>query len=97
MIKEAASVPLIKYYSVDKSRRMGWVRFWTYGKERGACRVLARKPKENRPLWRHMRVWEDNTKMRIQQAIWRTGLDWFGSGRYRWRAFVNVVMICQFP
>jgi hypothetical protein len=27
MIKEAASVPLIKYYSVDKSRRMGWVRF----------------------------------------------------------------------
>jgi hypothetical protein len=68
VIKKAASVPLIKYYSGDKSQRMEWVRHVErMGERRAAWRVLVRKPRGKRPLRRRRHVWEDNTKMHIQQ------------------------------
>jgi len=76
VIKEAASVPLIKCYSGEKSQRMGWVRhIERTGERRGACRVLVRKPKGKRPLGRRRHVREYNTKMHIQQERQGNGLD----------------------
>jgi hypothetical protein len=38
------------------------------GERRGAYRVLVGKPKGKRPLGRHRRRWEDNTKSDIQET-----------------------------
>jgi len=76
VIKEVASVPVIRYYSGAKSQTMGWVRHVErMGERRGACRGLVRKPKGKRSLGRRRHVWEDNTKMHIQQERQGNRLD----------------------
>jgi hypothetical protein len=58
-------------------------------------RVLVRKPKEKRPLGRHMCRWEDNIKTDLEWG----GMDWIdlAHDRNQWRALVNTVMNLQFP
>jgi hypothetical protein len=51
-----------------KSRRMKLLGHVTgMGDRRGACRVLVRKPKGNRPLGRPRHRWEDNIKIGLQK------------------------------
>jgi hypothetical protein len=38
------------------------------GEERGVYRVLVEKPEGKRPLGRHMRRWEENIKMDLQEV-----------------------------
>jgi hypothetical protein len=46
------------------------------GEGRGVYRVLIRKPKGNRPLWRPRRRWENNIKADLQEVgVW-SGLSW---------------------
>jgi hypothetical protein len=54
---------------------------------------LVGKPEGNRPLGRHMRRWEDNTKMDLQE-VGCGGIAWIGlaQDKDRGRALVNAVM-----
>jgi hypothetical protein len=63
------------YYSGDQieNNSMGGA-CSTYGKRRGAYRVLVGKPKGKRPLGRPRRIWEDNIKMDLQRVGWGHGL-----------------------
>jgi hypothetical protein len=45
------------------------------GERRGAYRALLGKPEGRRPLGRHWRRWEDNTKMNLREVGWA----WTGS------------------
>jgi hypothetical protein len=47
----------------------------TYGERRGACRVLAEKPKRMRPLGRPRHRREDEIKMNFQE-VGCGGMDW---------------------
>jgi hypothetical protein len=40
------------------------------GERRGAYRALVGKPEGRRPLGRHKRRWEDNTKMDLREVGW---------------------------
>jgi hypothetical protein len=54
----------------------------TYG-ERGAYRVLVRRPEGKIPLGRSRCRWEDNIKMDLQEVVWGgawTGLIWLRTG-----------------
>ena len=76
-----------------KSGRMRWAEHVARtGVMRGAYRVLVGRPKENRPLWRPRRRW-DNIEMDLQKVGWR-GTDWIdlAQDRKRRRALVNAVM-----
>jgi hypothetical protein len=52
------------------------------GEERGAYRILVRRPEGRRPFGRPRHRWEDNIKMDLQEVGWgtRTGLIWLRIG-----------------
>ena len=70
----------------------------TYGKRRGANRVLVGKPEGRRPLGRLRRRWEDNIKMDLQEVGYGD-MDWIelAQDRDRWGALVNAVMKLWVP
>ena len=69
-----------------------------YGERRVIYRILVGKPEGKRPLGRPRRIWEDNTKMHIQE-VGCGGLDWIklAQDRDRWRTLVNAVMNLRVP
>jgi len=70
----------------------------TYGKRRGANRVLVGKPEGRRPLGRLRRRWEDNIMMDLQEVGYGD-MDWIelAQDRDRWGALVNAVMKLWVP
>jgi hypothetical protein len=69
---------------------------WTCGTHGGRYRCLqgfVGRPKGKRPLERHRRRWEDNTKMDLRETEIDGG-NWIrlAQNRVQWRAFVNTVM-----
>ena len=56
---------------VIKSRKIRWG--WGGGR-RGKNRVLVEKPRENKPLGRSKRRWEDNIKRDLKEIGWGHGL-----------------------
>ena len=51
------------------------------------------RPEGKRPIVKPRRIWEDNNKMRLQEAVWRaTGWIDLAQDSDRWRALVNEVM-----
>jgi hypothetical protein len=50
------------------------------GERRGIYRVLVGKPERKRPLGRHRRSWEDNSKMNLQEVEW-VDMDWIDGQR----------------
>jgi len=84
---------------VIKSRRMRWAgHVARKGEERGAYRILVRKPEGRRPLGRPRRRWVDNIRMDLQDV--RCGyMDWIGlaKDRDRWRTLVSAVMNLRVP
>jgi hypothetical protein len=82
-----------------KSRRMRRARHVArMGKGRGVYRFSVGKPEGKRPLERHMRKWEDNIKMDLQE-LGCGGTDWIELAQDgdRWRAPVNAVMNLRVP
>jgi len=67
-------------------------------KERGAYRVLVRKPEGKRPLGRPRRRWVDNIRMDLQK-VGCEYVDWIGlvQDRDRWRTLVSAVMNLRVP
>jgi len=83
---------------VIKSRRMRWAgHVARMGEERGAYRVLVRKPEGKRPLERPRRRWVDNVRMDLQVGCGY--VDWIGlvQDRDRWRTLVSAVMNLRVP
>ena len=79
---------------VIKSRRMRWAgHVARMGEERGAYKVLVRKPEGKRPLGRPRRRWVDNIRMDLQE-VGCGHVDWIGLAQDRdgWRKLVNAVM-----
>ena len=68
------------------------------GEGRDVHRVLVGKPEGKRPLGKHRRRWEDNTKMGFQELGGGCG-DWMelAQDRDRWRALVNTVSNLRVP
>jgi len=66
---------------------------WRVGEMRGVYRVLVGKPDGKRPLGRHSRRWEDNSKMDLQ-GVGCGGMDRIelAQDKDRWWEFVNAVM-----
>ena len=84
---------------VIKSRRMRWAgHVARMGEERGAYRVLVRKPEGKRPLGRPRRRWVDNIRMDLQE-VGCGYVDWFGLAQDRdsWRTLVSTVMNLRVP
>ena len=84
---------------VIKSRRMRWAgHVARMGEERGAYRVLVRKPEGKRPLEGSRRRWVDNIRMDLQE-VGCGYVDWIGLAQYRdrWRTLVSAVMNLQVP
>ena len=84
---------------VIKSRRMRWAgHVARIGEERGAYRVLVRKPEGKRPLGRPRRRWVDNIRMDLQ-GVGCGYVDWIGlaQDRDRWRTLVSAVMNVWVP
>jgi hypothetical protein len=67
---------------VIELRRMIWARYVARMGERGAYRMLVRKPEGKRPLGRPRRRWVDKVKMDLQVVGWWswTGLIWLRIG-----------------
>ena len=79
---------------VIKSRRMRWAGHVTrMGEERGAYRILVRKPEGKRPLGRPRRRWVDNIRMDFQE-VGCGYMDWIrpAQDRDRWRMLLSAVM-----
>ena len=70
------------------------------GDRRGAYRDFAGKREGRRPLGRHSRRWENNTKMDLQAVGWDgdilTGFILL-QDRDRWRTLVNAVTNLRVP
>jgi hypothetical protein len=84
---------------IIKSRRMRWEgHVARMGEKRKVYRLLVGKPEGKRPLGRPRRRWMDNIKMDLLE-IGVNVVDWIGlaQDRYRWRAFVNLVMNFRAP
>ena len=65
---------------------------------RGVHRVLVGKPEGKRPLGIHIRRWEDNIKMDLQEVGGCCGdLMELAQDRERWRTLVGTVMNFRFP
>jgi hypothetical protein len=77
---------------VIKSRRRWTGHVAGMGERRGEYRFLVGKPKGRRSLGRPRHRWEDNIKMYLREVGWGHGMYRSGSGRDRWRTFVNAVM-----
>jgi hypothetical protein len=78
---------------ITTSRRMRWAgHVACMGEGRGGYRVLVGRPEGKRPLGRHRRTWEDNTKMDLQE-VGGGGMDWIelAQDKDSWRALVNAV------
>jgi hypothetical protein len=76
---------------VVKSRRMRWAgHVARMGAERGVHRVLVRKPEGKRPLGRPRRIWEDTSRVDLQEVRGGRG-DWMelAQDRNRWRALMS--------
>ena len=69
--------------------------FW---QSRSTYRVLVGKPEGKRPLGRPRRRWEDNINMDLREMGCDPG-DWMDLAeyRYKWRAYVRVVMNLRVP
>jgi len=67
--------------------------------ERGyVYRVLVGKPEGTKPLGRHRRRWEDNSKMDLKEVgCGGKELIDLVQDRDRWRALVNAVMNLRIP
>ena len=79
--------------------RMSWAgHVARMGEERGAYKVLVRKPEGKRPLGRPRRRWVDNNRMDLQEVGCGYG-DWIGlaQDRDRWRMLVSAVMNLRVP
>ena len=70
----------------------------TYGKMRGAYRILVGKPEVKGQLGRPRLRWENNIKMYLQE-VGCGSIDWIelAQDRDRWRALVNAVMNLRDP
>jgi hypothetical protein len=70
----------------------------TYGKRRGAYRMVVGKPKGKRPLGRHRLRWNNNIKVNLQE-MGCAGMDWIelAADRDMWRALVNAVTDLRVP
>ena len=68
------------------------------GEERGAYKVLVRKPEGKRPLGRPRRRWVDNIRTDLQE-VGCGYVDWIGvaQDRDRWRTLVSAVMNLRVP
>jgi hypothetical protein len=68
------------------------------GEKRNVYRLLVGKPEGKRPLGKPRRRWIDNIKIDLLE-IRVNVVDWIGlaQDRYRWRAFVNLVMNLRVP
>ena len=68
------------------------------GEERGAYRVLVRKPEGKRPLGRPRHRWVDNIRMDLQE-VGCGYMDWIGlaQDRDRWRMLESAVMNLRVP
>ena len=68
------------------------------GEERGAYRILVRKPDGKRPLGRPRRRWVGNIRMDLQE-VGCGYVDWIGlaQDRDRWRTAVSAVMNLWVP
>jgi hypothetical protein len=42
---------------------------------RNAYKILVGKPEGKRPLGRHRRRWDDNTRVDLREIVWE-GMDW---------------------
>ena len=76
-----------------KRKRMRWAgQVARMGEDRGAHKVLVRKPEGKRPLGRPRRRWEDNIKMDFQE-VGGVRVAWMelAQDRDRWRALVSTV------
>jgi hypothetical protein len=64
---------------------------------KGVCKIFVRKPKEERPLAKYRRRWEDNIKMDYQEV--RRGMGWINLPQVRdmWRALVSAVINLRVP
>jgi hypothetical protein len=79
---------------MSMSRRIKWVgNVACMGLKKDADRILAQKPKGNRPLGRTRCRWEDIIKMDLREIGWGS-IDWVDltKGRVHWMALVNTVM-----
>ena len=84
---------------VTKSRRMRWTGYVArMGEERGAYRVLVRKPEGKRPLEIPRRRWVNNIRMDLKE-VGCGYVDWIGlaQARDRWRTLVSAVMNLRVP
>jgi len=87
------------FVPVIKSRSMRWAgHVARMGEERGAYRVLVRKPEGKRPLGKPRRRWVDNIRMDPQE-VGGGYMDWIGlaQDRDRWRTLVSAVMNLRVP
>ena len=86
-------------FSPTVAKRMRWAgHVARMGEERGAYRVLVRKPDGKRPLGRPRRRWVDNIRMDLQE-VGCGYVDWIGlaQDRDRWRTLVIAVMNVRVP
>jgi hypothetical protein len=68
------------------------------GEKRNACRLLAGKPEEKRPLGKPRRRWVDNIRKVLGEVGWGD-VDWIGlvKDRNRWRTLVTSVLNRRVP
>ena len=97
-VRYANNCTFDKFVRVIKSRRMRWAgHVARMGEERGAYRVLVRKPEGKRPPERPKRRWVDNVRMDLQVGCGY--VDWIGlvQDRDRWRTLVSAAMNLRVP
>jgi len=68
------------------------------GDRRRADKVLVGRPNGNRTFGKHVLIWDDNSRMDLQDMGWES-MDWIDltQNRDRWWAPVNAVMSLRVP